>query len=82
MTNAKLKEQIEAAKIAFVHSAEAGSHADPSATASTVTQIPNIGTDHAQLHDDSVAEMPRSPTNAETPTNGREAIAQSDYEKL
>ena len=47
MSNAKLKEQIEAAKIALVHSAEAGSYADTPPTSGTVTQIPSIGTDHA-----------------------------------
>ena len=48
MSNAKLKEQIEAAKIALVHSAEAGSYADKPSTSGTVTQIPGIGTDHTQ----------------------------------
>ena len=47
MSNAKLKEQIEAAKIALVHSAEAGTNADRLPESGTVTQIPNIGAVHA-----------------------------------
>ena len=60
MSNAKLKEQIEAAKIALVHSAEAGAYADTPPTSGTVTQIPAIGTDNAQLHDDSPAHIDRT----------------------
>ena len=82
MSNAKLKEQIEAAKIALVHSAEAGSYADTPPTSGTVTQIPSIGTDHAQPHVDSLAEMPHSPANAQTPIIGQDMIPQSDFETL
>ena len=82
MSNAKLKEQIEAAKIALVHSAEAGSYADTPPTPGTVTQIPIIGTDHAQPHVDSLAEMPHSPANAQTPIIGQDMIPQSDFETL
>ena len=72
MSNAKLKEQIEAAKIALVHSAEAGSYAETPSTPGTVTQIPKIGTDHAQPHVDSVAEMPHTPDNVATPILGQD----------
>ena len=82
MSNAKLKEQIEAAKIALVHSAETGSYADTPPTSGTVTQIRSIGTDHAQSHFDSVAEMPHSPANAQTPIIGQDMIPQSDFEAL
>lgn len=82
MSNAKLKEQIEAAKIALVHSAEAGSYADKPPTSGTVTQIPSIGTDHAQPHVDNVAEMPYSPANAQAPIIGQDIITQSDFETL
>ena len=82
MSNAKLKEQIEAAKIALVHSAEAGSYADTPPTSGTVTQIPSIGTDHAQPHVDSDAEMLHSPANAQTPIIGQDMIPQSDFETL
>ena len=82
MSNAKLKEQIEAAKIALVHSAEAGSYTDTPPTSGTVTQIPSIGTDHAQPHVDNVAEMPYSPANAQAPIIGQDIITQSDFETL
>ena len=82
MSNARLKEQIEAAKIAFVHSAEAGSYADAPPTSGTVKQTPSIGNDHAQHSVDSATETPRSLVNAETPITGQDTIAQSDFEKL
>ena len=82
MSNAKLKEQIEAAKIALVHSAEAGSYAEPPPTSGTVTQISSISTDHAQPNVDSDAGMPRSPANAQTPIIGQDMIPQSDLETL
>ena len=82
MSNAKLKEQIEAAKIALVHSAEVSSYAASPATSSTVTQIPSIKTDPAQPHIDSVSKMPNSPANAEAPITGQDTIPQSDLETL
>ena len=82
MSNARLKEQIEAAKIAFVHSAEAGSDANTPPTSGTVKQIPSISNDHAQHCVDSATETSRSPVNAETPINGQDKIVQSDFEKL
>ena len=55
MSNAKLKEQIEAAKIALVHSAEAVTHADNLPESGTVKQIPNIGAVHAHtIHNSDV----------------------------
>ena len=82
MSNARLKEQIEAAKIAFVHSAEVGSYANTPPTSGTEKQIPSIGNDHAQHCVDSASAMPHSPVNAETPIIGQDTIAQSDFEKL
>ena len=82
MSNAKLKEQIEAAKIALVHSAEVSSYAASPPTSSTVTQIPSIKTDPAQPHIDSVSKMPNSPANAEAPITGQDTIPQSDLETL
>ena len=82
MSNAKLKEQIEAAKIALVHSAEAGSYADKPPTSRTVTQIRRIDDDHAEAHLNSVSERLHSPNNAETPVIGQDTIPQSDFEKL
>ena len=43
MSNAKLKEQIEAAKIALVHSAELATPAHPPQQTATVTQIDSPG---------------------------------------
>ena len=82
MTNAKLKEQIEAAKIAFVHSAEAGSYADTPPTTGEVTKIPSISGDHTRHWVDRATEIPRSTVHAETPIIGQDTIAQSDFEKL
>ena len=82
MSNAKLKEQIEAAKIALVHSAEVGSFAETPTTSGSVTKIPSIETDPAQPHVDSMSEMSQSPANAETPIIGQDTITQSDFETL
>ena len=60
MSNAKLKEQIEAAKIALVHSAEVGTFTDKSPASGTFTSIPKIDTDHAQLHGDSVTHTDKT----------------------
>ena len=54
MSNAKLKEQIEAAKIALVHSAEVGTFTEKPPAAGNFTSSPKIDTDHAQPHGDSV----------------------------
>ena len=82
MSNAKLKEQIEAAKIALVHSAEVGSYADTPPTSNTVTQSPIIETDPAPPHLDSVPKMPHSAANAEAAIIGQNTIPQSDLETL
>ena len=97
MSNAKLKEQIEAAKIALVHSAEASAHAETTTISSTVTQIPRNGTDHAQPNGDDAdnrdgtshidnkkyfAEVPHPPASAEAQMSGHDTMAQSDFEKL
>ena len=55
MSNANLKQQIEAAKIALVHSAEAGTFADEPPASDNLTPSPSIGTDDARLHGDSGA---------------------------
>ena len=44
MSNAKLKEQIEAAKIALVHSAEAGTLADTPPASGTVKHRSQVST--------------------------------------
>ena len=53
MSNAKLKEQIEAAKIALVHSAEADTFADKPSASGNLTPTPSISTAHAKPHSDS-----------------------------
>ncbi len=82
MSNAKLKEQIEAAKIALVHSAEVGSYADSPPTSGTVTQIPNIETDSGQPHVDSVSKIPHSQANSDAPIIDQNTISQSGLETL
>ena len=54
MSNTKLKEQIEAAKIALVHSAETRSSDETPSTSGTVTQITKISSDDAHPHVESV----------------------------
>ena len=56
MSNVKLKEQIEAAKIALVHSAEAGTFAKKPPASGDLTPSPSIGTGHAQPHGDSATD--------------------------
>ena len=82
MSNAKLKDQIEAAKIALVHSTEAGSFTDTPPTSGTVTQISSIGTNNAQPHVDSVSNMPHPTVNAQAPIIGHDSIPKSDLDTL
>ena len=82
MSNAKLKEQIEAAKIALVHSAEVGSYAETPSTYGTVTPIPSAETESTKPHVDSVSKAPRPPADAEAPIIGRDTISQSALKTL
>ena len=82
MSNAKLKEQIEAAKIALVHPAETRSSDETPSTSGTVTQITKISSDDADPHVESVATMPRPAANTETSSIGVDTITQSEFEKL
>ena len=82
MSNAKLKEQIEAAKIALVHSAEEGLYATAPPTSGTITQTPSNDTDHTQNHVDSFSKLSTSPIRSGTPRGGQDMIPQSDFEKL
>ena len=72
MSNAKLKEQIEAAKIALVHSAELATPAHPPQQPATVTQIDSSGNADRLAENNSVtdvAAMASSPqTQAQTQT--------------
>ena len=60
MSNAKLKEQIEAAKIALVHSAEVSTFTDKPTESGNFTSSPKIDTDHAQPHGDSVTNTDKT----------------------
>ncbi len=97
MSNAKLKEQIEAAKIALVHSVESSTSIDMPQASDTVTQIPTTSGDHAQGQRDRPAEMALASADPETSIRvddmashdggvsemaGHEMVPQSDYEKL
>ena len=97
MSNAKLKEQIEAAKIALVHSVESGKSIDMPQASNTVTQIPTTSSEHDQGQRDHPAEMAHASADPETRIRGddmashdrgvpemagHEMLPQSDYEKL
>ena len=97
MSNAKLKEQIEAAKIALVHSVESGTSIDLPQASNTVTQIPTASSEHNQGQRDHTAEMAHASADPETRIRGddmashdrgvpemagHEMLPQSDYEKL
>ena len=97
MSNAKLKEQIEAAKIALVHSVESDASINMPQASNTLTQIPNASGDHARGQRDRSAEMAHASADPETSIRGdemashdggisemagHEMVPQSDYEKL
>ena len=79
MSNAKLKEQIEAAKIALVHSAEAGTHTDKLAESGIVKQIPNIGAVHAHTIHNTDALIDRSTPLEDT--GNVDSAAQMPYQQ-
>ena len=97
MSNAKLKEQIEAAKIALVHSVESGTSIDVPQTSNTVTQIPTTSSEHDQGQRDHTAEMAHASADPKTRIRGddmashdrgvpeiagHEMLPHNDYEKL
>ena len=87
MSNVKLKQQIEAAKIALVHSAEASASSDMSRASDTVTQTPSISENSAQRQDHRPADILHEPTHPNVELSGRELgfhemAPQSDYEQL
>ena len=90
MSNAKLKEQIEAAKIALVHSAELATPAHTPQQPATVTQINSPGstdklaernsiTDVAAMASDPQTQAPRQ---AQTQPLQQNAMPLSDFEIL
>ena len=86
MSNAKLKEQIEAAKIALVHSAELATPAHPPQQTATVTQIDSPGNtnrlgESTNLTD--VAAMAVSPQpQAQPQPSHQDPMPLSDFEIL
>lgn len=79
MSNAKLKEQIEAAKIALVHSAEVDSYVDT--PPKSVPMQPSLTIDpNPQV--DSAGEVPNSSADAGKLIIGQDMVAQSDFKKL
>ena len=84
MSNAKLKERIEAAKIALVHSAELVTLANTTQQPATVTQIDNPGDTDRNAESNNVtdvAAMASSPQTQQQPLH-QDAMPQSDFEIL
>jgi hypothetical protein len=84
MSNAKLKEQIEAAKIALVHSAELVTLANTTQQPATVTEIDNPGNTDRYAESNSVtdvAAMASSPQTQQQPLH-QDAMPLSDFEIL
>ena len=90
MSNAKLKEQIEAAKIALVHSAEPATPAHTPQEPATVTQIDSPGNANRLADDNSVTDVPTmasSPKTQAQPQTQTQVLQQdgmplSDFEIL
>ena len=86
MSNAKLKEQIEAAKIALVHSAELATPAHTPQQPATVTQIDSPGNDDRLAENNSVtdvAAMAVSPQpQAQPQPSHQDPMPLSDFEIL
>ena len=86
MSNAKLKEQIEAAKIALVHSAELATPANTTQQPASVTQIDKPGNADRYAKSKSVtdvAEMGSSPQiQTQLKPLHQDAMPQSDFEIL
>lgn len=86
MSNAKLKEQIEAAKIALVHSAELATPTHTPQQPATVTQIDSPGNDDRLAENNSVtdvAAMAVSPQpQAQPQPSHQDPMPLSDFEIL
>jgi hypothetical protein len=82
MSNAKLKEQIEAAKIALVHSTELATPAHTPQQPATVTQIDSPGNANRLADNNSVTDVPAmasSPkTQAQPQTQTQTQVLQQD----
>ena len=90
MSNAKLKEQIEAAKIALVHSTELATPAHTPQQPATVTQIDSPGNANRLADNNSVTDVPAmasSPKTQAQPQTQTQVLQQdgmplSDFEIL
>ena len=82
MSNAKLKEQIEAAKIALVHSAELATPARPPQQPATVTQIDNPGNTDRLAESNSVTDIAAMASSHQSQLMPQNAMPLSDFEIL
>ena len=88
MSNAKLKEQIEAAKIALVHSAELATPAHTPQQPATVTQIDSPGNADRLAENNSVTDVAAMASGPQTQTQYQpqpllqDAMPLSDFEIL
>ena len=86
MSNAKLKEQIEAAKIALVHSAELATPAHTTQQPATVTQIDKPGNTDRLSESNSVTDVAATASGPQTQSQPQpllqDAMPLSDFEIL
>ena len=82
MSNAKLKEQIEAAKIALVHSAELATPAHPPQQPATITQIDNPGNTDRLAESNSVTDIAAMASSHQPQLMPQNAMPLSDFEIL
>ena len=84
MSNAKLKEQIEAAKIALVHSAELATPAHTTQQPATVTQIDKPGNTDRFAESNSVTDVAAMASGPQTQPQPllQDAMPLSDFEIL
>ena len=78
MSNAKLKEQIEAAKIALVHSAELATPAHTPQQPATVTQIDSPGNAVRLAENNSVTDVPAMASSPKTQAQPQTQVLQQD----